>query len=172
VSGAPRFRRNARAAQFSRWAQSILTKENYMKVTIVFKVITIAAVAASSSVAFSASWVNKNVANLQSMFSGADCFYFTLEGVSEADPVVPGSPWFAVPRTQFGAKDGYAMLLSAKLSGQSVVVTTKAQLHVVLPLSIRFTCSRSCPTSGSRMTAKSLRALVPSLRSAASEPQR
>ena len=79
---------------------------------------------ASSIGSAATSWLGKNVGTLQSTFEGADCFYFTLEGVSQADPILPGSPWFAIPRTQYGAKDAYAMLLSAKLSGQPVNVVT------------------------------------------------
>jgi hypothetical protein len=71
---------------------------------------------------------NKSVGQLQSTYSNADCFYFILDGVAEADPVVPGNPWFAIPRSQFGSKDAYAMLLGAKLSGQPVTVNTDGTL--------------------------------------------
>jgi hypothetical protein len=71
-----------------------------------------------------AAWVNKNVSQIQSTYTGSDCFYFTLEGVTEADPVVPGAIWFAIPRTQNGSKDAYAMLLAAKLSGAPLRVHT------------------------------------------------
>lgn len=59
-------------------------------------------------------WPNKTVAMLSSTYDGADCYYFTLQGVSEADPIKPGDPTFAFARTQYGAKDGYAMLPSCK----------------------------------------------------------
>src|SRR5262245_7893627 len=54
-------------------------------------------------------WVDKTVAQLQSYVVGGDCLYFTLTGVTEADPVFPGSAWFAISRTQGGtaAKDAY-----------------------------------------------------------------
>ena len=73
-------------------------------------------------------WPTKNVSTLMTAYDGADCFYFTLKGVAEADPVKPGDPTFAIPRTQFGAKDGYAMLLAAKLSGSTVRVVTRGTL--------------------------------------------
>ena len=73
-------------------------------------------------------WPNKTVGRLSAAYDGADCTYFTLQGVSEADPVKPGDPTFAIPRTQFGAKDGYAMLLAAKISGKTVRVITRGTL--------------------------------------------
>jgi hypothetical protein len=73
-------------------------------------------------------WPNKNVAMLSSTYDGADCIYFTLQGVTEADPVKPGDPTFAIPRTQYGAKDAYAMLLSVKLAGGTVRVLTRGTL--------------------------------------------
>src|SRR5687767_8704333 len=33
-----------------------------------------------------------------------DCSFFQLVGVSEADPAVPGNPWFAVPKSHMGYK--------------------------------------------------------------------
>ena len=72
----------------------------------------------------SAAWVNKTVVQIQSTYAGSDCFYFTLDGVTEADPVVPGAIWFAIPRSQPGSKDAYAMLLAAKLSGQLLRIHT------------------------------------------------
>jgi hypothetical protein len=73
-------------------------------------------------------WNGKQVAMLSSTYDGADCIYFTLEGVAEADPVKPGDPTFAIPRTQNGSRDAYAMLLSAKLAGQPVRVLTRGTL--------------------------------------------
>ena len=95
-----------------------------MKVGNTLKIVIAAVCTTAPCVGFAASWMNKNVAALQPMHKPADCFYFTLEGVSEADPAIPGNAWFAVPRSQNGAKDSYALLLAAKLSGQPVVVTT------------------------------------------------
>jgi hypothetical protein len=54
-------------------------------------------------------------------------------GVAEADPVKPGNAWFAVSRTQYGAKDAYAMLLAAKLSGQAVNISTNGTLSCTYP---------------------------------------
>jgi hypothetical protein len=53
-----------------------------------------------------------------------DCLYFTLTGVTEADPATPSNPYFAIPRSQYGAKDAYAMLLTARAAGARIRVTT------------------------------------------------
>lgn len=81
-----------------------------------------------SAPSFAITHSNKSVSQLQSTWASADCIFFTLDGVSEADPVKPGNTWFAIDRTQFGAKDAYAMLLSAKISGTSVTVRTSGTL--------------------------------------------
>jgi hypothetical protein len=57
---------------------------------------------------------------LQAAELTSDCFYFTLEGVTEADPAKPNNAWFAVLRTQNGAKEMYATFLAAKLSGSTL----------------------------------------------------
>jgi hypothetical protein len=71
---------------------------------------------------------NANVSTLQATYQDTNCFYFRLIGVAQADPVVPGSPWFAVPRSQTGAGDVYALLLGAKLSGAPVWIQTSGQM--------------------------------------------
>jgi hypothetical protein len=73
-------------------------------------------------------WDGKTVAMLSSTYDGADCIYFTLDGVTEADPIKPGDPTFAIVRSQYGSNDAYAMLLAAKLTGQSVRVLTRGTL--------------------------------------------
>lgn len=80
------------------------------------------------ALALAVNWTSRTVGQLQSTYDGADCIYFTLEGVAEADPAKPGDPWFAIPRTQYGAKDAYAMLLAAKLTGKTVFVSTRGTL--------------------------------------------
>lgn len=79
-------------------------------------------------------WVDKYVANLEPYFvePGQDCIYFTLEGVSRADASLPGgasgTAWFAIPRTNPGARDVYAMLLAAKLAARPVIVATTGEV--------------------------------------------
>jgi hypothetical protein len=72
--------------------------------------------------------VTAAVGELQSLEGSTDCIYFTLNGVSVADPALgTGSPWFAMARTTTDAarvRDGYAMLLSAKVAGIPVRVST------------------------------------------------
>jgi hypothetical protein len=71
---------------------------------------------------------NKMLLDLQASWDAGDCFFFRFAGVSEADPVKTGDQWFAMSRSQFGAKDAYAMLLSAKLAGRPVSVITSGNL--------------------------------------------
>jgi hypothetical protein len=64
------------------------------------------------------------VAQIEPPNYNLDCFWFQLSGVAQADPVVPNSPWFAIPRTQTGYNELIATLLAAKLSGSTVEVAT------------------------------------------------
>lgn len=68
------------------------------------------------------------IEQMQNTHQTTNCFYFTLVRVSQADPVVPGSPWFAMHRDTQGAGDTYAMLLAAKLSGSRIRITTTGAL--------------------------------------------
>ena len=43
---------------------------------------------------------NATLGTVQATLPDTHCFYFTLAGVSQADPVVSGSPWFAISRNQ------------------------------------------------------------------------
>ena len=101
---------------------------NHPPATYILIAVAIAAVAAPVMCSAALDWPGKTVAMLSSTYDGADCIYFTLEGVPEADPVKPGDPTFAIPRSQFGSKDGYAMLLAAKVAGQRVRVVTRGTL--------------------------------------------
>ena len=77
-----------------------------------------------TDVALSTQQYSTTVLQIQSPASTADCLWFTLSGVPQADPILPNNPWFAIPRTQNGFGELYAMLLSAKLSGSTVWVST------------------------------------------------
>lgn len=57
-----------------------------------------------------------------------DCVFFTLSGVTQADPASPSSPWFAIPRSHPNFKEQYALLLAARLSGTPVDVETTGTL--------------------------------------------
>lgn len=52
------------------------------------------------------------------------CAFFRLEGVGEADPVKPGAPWFAVPRTHPAFNEIFALLLTAKATNLPVTIST------------------------------------------------
>jgi hypothetical protein len=76
-----------------------------------------------ASPAHAADWT-ATVEWIQSLSIAQDCVYFTLTGVSQTDPAIPANSWFAIPRDQYGAKDAYAMLLTARATGARVRVTT------------------------------------------------
>lgn len=91
-----------------------------LKHTLVVAVFALTGIAESNA----AEWTAQ-VGSLQSTNAGADCFYFALANVSVADPALgTNNPWFAISRTQYGAKDAYAMLLAAKASDLAVHVGT------------------------------------------------
>jgi hypothetical protein len=63
------------------------------------------------------------VAYVQASSISQDCIYFTLAGIEHADPAAP-SQWFAIPRSQYGSRDAYAMRLMARATAGRVRVTT------------------------------------------------
>lgn len=84
-----------------------------------------AALAAAAGNAFAyVDRFNAKIDKLQATLPDTNCFYFTLQGITEADPVVPGGQWFAIHKSQAHAQDQYAMLLAAKLSDAPVRITT------------------------------------------------
>jgi hypothetical protein len=56
------------------------------------------------------------------------CAFLTLNGVSQADPAIPG-PWFALPKAHSQYKETFALLLSAKLTSRTVYVTTTGGIN-------------------------------------------
>ena len=58
----------------------------------------------------------------------SDCLFFKLVGVSEADPILTGNPWFAVPRAHPGFQETFAILLAAQKAGTTVWVRTTGQI--------------------------------------------
>jgi len=51
-----------------------------------------------------------------------------LTGVSEANPISPNNPWFAIPTTQNGFSQIVAILVAAKLASATVDVATTGAL--------------------------------------------
>lgn len=76
------------------------------------------------SISLSASIWKSTVRNLQAPAKGEMCAFITLDGVSEADPIVPGIPWFALNTTQNGYKESFALLMSAFLTGLTLQIAT------------------------------------------------
>lgn len=68
------------------------------------------------------------VAELQPNHSTLDCVFFRLDGVAQSDPPSPNGGWFAISRSSLGAKDAYALLLAARLTGMPVHVVTGGAL--------------------------------------------
>jgi hypothetical protein len=48
---------------------------------------------------------NANVLVLELPDPNHNCIFFTLVDVAEADPSIPGSPWFAIPMSQNGSSE-------------------------------------------------------------------
>jgi hypothetical protein len=71
---------------------------------------------------------SKLVTAIQPPNIDADCLYFQLAGVTQADAIAPNSPWFAIPRAQNGFKEMYALLLTARVSQIAISVNTTGQV--------------------------------------------
>lgn len=89
--------------------------------------------AASTGVSRAADHIDKSILEPQAFHAETSCFYFTLNGVAVADPVVPSSPWFAISRAEEGAKEAFAMLLAPRSSGSLVRVVTNGPLACGYP---------------------------------------
>jgi hypothetical protein len=74
--------------------------------------------------ASAANFANKAIIDLLMDVNSRPCLFFTLDGVTVADPVVPWNPWFAVPKSASNFAEINAMLLSAKLAGRPISVET------------------------------------------------
>ena len=70
-----------------------------------------------------ASW-KQSVMILELPDPNHNCIFFTLFDVAEADPSIPGSPWFAIPMSQNGSSEMYNLLLRSKLEGLPIGVVT------------------------------------------------
>ncbi len=55
---------------------------------------------------------------------GRPCTFFILDGVSPADPTTPNTSWMALRQASSGYKENLAILMSAKLTGRVVNVST------------------------------------------------
>ena len=52
------------------------------------------------------------------------CIFFTLDGVTLADPVAPDSPYFALSKSHASYAELNALLLTAKATGRPVTIAT------------------------------------------------
>src|SRR5271155_5649542 len=69
-------------------------------------------------------WKNANVLILELPDPKHNCIFSTLFDVAEADPAIPGSPWFAIPLSQNGSSEMYNLLLRSKVDGLHIGVVT------------------------------------------------
>jgi len=76
----------------------------------------------NGSALYAKEWVKVSVQETQ--VDGRNCFFFLLNGVTEADPAVPKGPWFAIPTSAANYQVMVATVLSAKLSNSTLHVLT------------------------------------------------
>lgn len=55
------------------------------------------------------------------------CAFFQLKGAPQANPAFPGVPWFAIPMSNVGFHEQYALLLSVALNNHPISVATSGQ---------------------------------------------
>lgn len=87
-----------------------------------------AALTMTAAPANAASHLNKTVTVIQSVEYSRLCSFFQLEGVSEADPAVPGNAWFALPQDHPGYDELVAMIISAQAGDGKVDVFTDGNI--------------------------------------------
>jgi hypothetical protein len=110
----------------------IMTREmSYRRAPVFWRAASVAlliSAACETPVATAVDYNSATITFISSPTPSANCVYFMLAGVTQADPVSQGNSWFAVPATQNGFSQIYAMLLSVKLVGGTVNVTTTGTL--------------------------------------------
>jgi hypothetical protein len=84
--------------------------------------------AANPTTVLAAAYVNATITFVQSPTPAADCLYFQLSGVTQADPIAPNNAWFAIPSSQNGYSGIYAMIIAAKMASAPVSVITTGAL--------------------------------------------
>lgn len=57
------------------------------------------------------------------------CTFVRLQGVTVADPVTPGSPWLALPKTHLGYYESFSMLVTAFTDQIPVTVFTTGNIE-------------------------------------------
>jgi hypothetical protein len=78
-------------------------------------VTAICALLQASSAFSMASHYSKSVSMIE--VAAGSCYFFQLEGVTQADPLSPNVPWFAIPIGQLNAKEMYAVLMTVRVTG-------------------------------------------------------
>jgi hypothetical protein len=85
--------------------------------------VTLGCLAFAASAANAGDFNNKTVSLIQGP-DGRPCTFFILDGVSSADPATPGTPWMALRQSSSGYKENLVILMTAKLAGRPINVST------------------------------------------------
>jgi hypothetical protein len=64
------------------------------------------------------------------------CVFFQLNGVAEADPIVPGQAWFAIPKANVNYNELLSFTLTAKASEKLIFVQTDGTLSCGLATAV------------------------------------
>lgn len=90
--------------------------------------------------AHAATFNNQTVGNILVDTNSRPCMFFTSPGVPVVDAsIAPGDPWFAVSKDGIMYPTISAMLLSAKMSGRPINVSTDGTLTCGHPTAIQVT---------------------------------
>lgn len=89
---------------------------------VVYLLAALGVIVAITRPVIAATYVQKRARDL--LMDNRSCLFFQLDGVIEADPVMPGNPWFALPKSAPNFQEMHSWILSARLSNTPLNVTT------------------------------------------------
>lgn len=75
---------------------------------------------------YAVDWHRKKVSQVQ-VHAVKGCIYFTLDGVDEADPVVPNQPWFTLGPDNPYQKEFFSLLMLAYAAKADVRIATSGK---------------------------------------------
>lgn len=73
-------------------------------------------------------WGPTAVTSVYSPFQSPACVLFTLAGVSQADPVAPNQPYFAVPKSDPNYQEHFSLVATALANKSSLIAITTGTL--------------------------------------------
>ena len=89
---------------------------------------TLTCMCLSSMAQAETSHIQKTISVIQSPDTRT-CLFFQLDGVAEADPVVPNVAWFALPQAHVGYDEIFSMILTAYTTGTPINVYTTSTVQ-------------------------------------------